>query len=249
MSADSIPKQATPGTWAEFRDDLRASLRAWRVAPLLPLISIVLFAPSNLPEPWTALGVPFLLFALGWFGTERIWYLRIYRNEPISGGELLRFTRAFFGRFFRLALLAAIVWSPFVFWAFGAAVGDPDRAEGGLSGPAEWVVPAVLTMVVDFVLTFVTPALAFSTRQVGEALRLGVRMLRDHWPRTAWYALVPPLALVLLARVFDPSPTVAGRLAISAATTLLYVWFKGATAAFYLRRVEVGRDGAAFVGP
>lgn len=245
MSADSIPEQSTPGTWAEFRGDLRASLRAWRVAPLLPVISPALLATSALPESWWA--IPAVLFVLGWFGTERIWYLRIYGNERIEVGELLRLTRAFFGRFLRLALLVAIVWVPVIFWGFGVTLTDPNGTEGSLSGRAELAF-AVVSMVTDFVLTFVTPALAFSTKRVRAAFRLGIHMLRDHWPRTAWYALVPPLTIFLLGRVFTPS-TVAGQMATVAGITLLVVWFKGATAAFYLRRVEVGRDGAAFVDP
>src|SRR3712207_9312976 len=95
----------TAATWAEFKADLRSSLKAWRVAPLLPLISVPLFSTSYIPEQSWWLGLPVLLLMIGWVGSERIWYLRIYRGEAISPGELWRMTRAFFGRFAILGLL------------------------------------------------------------------------------------------------------------------------------------------------
>ncbi len=239
---------AAPATWDEFKSDLRASLRAWRVSPLLPLTSVALFLTSYVPEPWWWLAFPALLFTVGWVGSERIWYLRIFRNEPITAKELWRMTWAFFWRFVRLGLLAAIVWSPVLVLGFRNIANDPDNTEKAFSTPAVWVASALLTLVIDFALTFVTPALAYSTRNVREALRLGFRMLRDHWPRTAWYALVPPLAVVMMLRITEPtSLSVWGRVGVSAGSTLLNLWFKGATAAFYLRRVEVGSEGAAFI--
>ncbi len=49
-----------------------------------------------------------------------------------------------------------------------------------------------------------------------------------------------PLAMV------SPLPSATVGLAASAGAGLLNLWFKGAAAAFYLRRVEVGNEGAAF---
>lgn len=239
---------AIPATWAEFKNDLSASFKSWRVAPLLPLTSVSLLLTSYIPNPWWWLGLPAFLFSVGWVGSERIWYLRIYRNEGIAPRELWRMTWAFFWRFVRLGLLTAIVWSPVLFLAFRNIANDPENAETAFSTPTVWIPFAILTVVTDFALTFVTPALAFSTRRVPEAVRLGFRMLRDHWPRTAWYALVPPLAVVIMFRVAEPTAlSLWGRVAVSAGSTLLNLWFKGATAAFYLRRVEVGSQGAAFV--
>ena len=206
---------ATSPTWTEFKADLRASLRAWRVAPLLPLTSVALFLTSYLPDPWWWLGLPAFLFAMGWLGSERIWYLRIYRNEAISPRDLWHMTWAFFWRFVRLGLIAAILWSPVLILGFRNIANDPDNAEKAFSTPAVWVASALLTVVLDFALTFVTPALAFSTRRVNEAVRHGLRMLRDHWPQMAWYALVPPLAVVLMLRVTEPSSlSLEGRIAV-----------------------------------
>ena len=238
---------AAPATWDEFKGDLRASLRAWMVAPLLPLTSVALFLPSYIPDPWWWIALPTLLFAMGWFGTERVWYLRIYRGQPVSPKELWRLTCAFFWRFVRLGFLTAIIWSPVPILAFQNMGNDPDRAKEAFSTPVVWITSAILTIVIDFALTFVTPALAFSTKRIGEALRLGIDMLRNHWPQTAWYALVPPLAVVLMVRVTAPSSlSLIGRIAVSVGSTLLNLWFKGATASFFLRRVQVGSQGAAF---
>ncbi len=240
---------AARATWDEFKGDLRASLRAWTVAPLLPLTSAALFLPSYIPDPWWWIALPAFFFAMGWFGTERVWYLRIYRGEPISPKELWRLTWAFFWRFVRLGLLTAIVWSPVAILAFSNIANDPGRADEAFSTPLVWVTAAILTVAIDFALTFVTPALAFSTKRVSQALQLGIGMLRDHWPRTAWYALVPPLAVVLMFRVTEPSSlSLAGRMVVSAGSALLNLWFKGATTGFYLRRVRVGSEGAAFGG-
>jgi hypothetical protein len=241
---------AIPATWGEFRKDLSASFKAWRAAPLLPLISVSLLLTTHIPNPWWWVPLPALLFSVGWVGSERIWYLRIYRNERITPRELWRMTWAFFWRFVRLGLLAMIVWSPVLFLAIRHIVNEPENAEKTFSTPTLWIASAILTVVIDFALTFVTPALAFSTRSVREAVRLGFRMLRDYWPRTAWYALVPPLAVLIMFRVAEPSAlSLSARVAVSAGSTLLNLWFKGATAAFYLRRVEVESQGAAFVQP
>ncbi|MDQ4125144.1 MAG: hypothetical protein M3134_06040 [Actinomycetota bacterium] len=237
-----------PATWAEFKGDLRASLRAWRVAPLLPLTSVALTSMTYIPEHWWWVGLPALLFAFGWPGTERIWYLRIFRDEAISFRELWRMTWAFVARFVRLGLIAAVAWSPVLVVAVRSFADDPENADFALETPGLWVGTIAATVVIDFALTFVTPALAFTTRSVRDALRIGFRMLRDHWPRTAWYAAIPPLAVVLMLRVTESSAFgLPGALALTAAGTLLNVWFKGATAAFYLRRVQVGSEGAAFL--
>ena len=235
------------GSWAEFKGDLRASVRAWRVAPLLPVISVGLLSMHLLPNALSWLSLPALLFHIGWVGTERMWYLRIYRGQPISAGELLRFTRGFFWRFLRLGLLACVVSLPIPWLAFMVVffmeIGD--RSQEVISLQPIFVSMTIMGFLIGIALTFVTPALAFSTNRVREALGLGLRMLREHWPLSAGYALMPPLALVLMPRVPGPlSPTLITQTSVMVAAILLNLWFKGATAAFYLRRVEVGINGA-----
>ncbi|MFN2543530.1 MAG: hypothetical protein ABR600_03015, partial [Actinomycetota bacterium] len=100
-------------------------------------------------------------------------------------------------------------------------------------------------MGVDFLLTFVTPALAFSTYKVTEALRIGIGMIRSKWPRSGWYVVAPPLALFGLARglrsfdfnlLVSITATIVVGLVASAA--------RGATVAFYSRVHDVDDDGA-----
>lgn len=234
-------------TWTEFKADLGASLKAWRVAPLLPLISVGLALTPHIPQPWWWLALPVLLLAIGWLGSERIWYLRIFRDEAISSRELWRMTRAFFGRFVRLGLVAAVAFVPVMVVGLPRLLDEPENTDVLANGPP-FVAMAVAMFVVYFALTFVTPALSFSTRRVRSALRLGFRMLREHWPRTAWYAFVPALVVLVTFRVSgSASFGVPGQIALSAVAALFNVWFKGATVAFYLRRVEVSSEGAAFV--
>jgi hypothetical protein len=249
------------GIWNEFKSDLLTSLKAWTVAPLLPVISILFLFPYFLPVqslavqspdetvnfPWWAycIGLAYVLILAGWFGTERIWYLRIYRGHPISPIELLKFTCAFMGRFVRLALLIGVLAIPLeiIFWIVGWT-NEPGNLE--VSSSMVWTTAAV-SVLIDFTLTFVTPAIVFSTRKAVEALKIGVLMLRTEWPQSAGYALVPSLALFVLVPVTSPDSLNSGvQMLIGVGCVLLNLWFKGATVAFYLRRHEVGDDGAAF---
>jgi hypothetical protein len=233
-----------------FASDLRLALGAWRRFPWLPAVSVGLAAVGQLPEEpafLLALGLTSLLVTVGWVGTERICYLRAFRGKPIQVRELWRLTGAFLGRYLELGMIMAI---PVIVLVIGVAITDALT-----EFPSERLVGAFLVALyiviafVDVALTFVTPALAFSTRRVRHALDIGLRMIRSGWPASAWYVLVPPLAAVLIAQILTRTSDVpVGMLLLTSAfATLLNLWFKGATAAFYLRRHDVGDDGAAFI--
>lgn len=233
-----------------FASDLRLALAAWRRFPWLPAVSIGLAAIGQLPEEpafLLALGLASLLVTVGWVGTERICYLGAFRGKQIRVRELWRLTRAFLGRYLVLGMVMAI---PVFVLVIGVALTDAltewpsERLVGGFL-----VALYVVIAFVDLALTFVTPALAFSTRRVRQALGIGLRMIRSEWPASAWYVLVPPLAAVLIAQILTRTSDVpVGMLLLTSAfATLLNLWFKGATAAFYLRRHDVGDDGAAFI--
>jgi hypothetical protein len=71
--------------------------------------------------------------------------------------------------------------------------------------------------------------------------------LRDEWPKSAGYALVPPLAILISLQTLPESALGKfGNLVLGGFSVLLNLWFKGATAAFYLRHHDVGDTGAAF---
>ncbi len=228
-------------TEPSFGSDLRRAAATWRRLPWLPAVSVGLAAATHLPDEFWVLSLVVIALNVGWLGTERICYLRAFGGKPIGPTELWRLTRAFIMRYAILGVVVALPFIPFVILAFSHILSDGAR-RGFLVGLY------VLSAVVDVVLTFVTPALAFSTRKVRQAFRMGLRMIRSEWPSCAWYVLVPPLAALFVAQTLTRVANVGigGQLLTSALATLLNLWFKGATAAFYLRRHEVGDDGAAF---
>lgn len=225
---------AERGGWAAFRADLAAALAAWRLGPAIPLISVALAVASLIPEPGFWLLMPLGAFGVGWPGTERLFYLRAFRGLPILRPELWRATWSYFGRFFTLGV-AATVWGLGIVFVYATTSNEAIRL-GAV---------AVAVIVLDVFLTFATPALAYSTRRVSIAVRLGHRTLVDHWPASAWYAVVPPLAMLVVLRLLPRTVVgLRGQILLTSAAALLNLWFKGAAAAFYLRHHEVGDDGA-----
>ncbi len=102
----------------------------------------------------------------------------------------------------------------------------------------------VLLVSMDFALTFVTPALAYTTRSAVRALRIGLAMIRQTWPRCAFYVLCPPLAVNILSVVY-PVSIPGARLVLDVVLALAWLLAKGAIAAFYLReRGSFSDDGA-----
>jgi len=229
--------------WATFRADLGTSLAVWSSEPRLPLWTLVLALAIEIP---TAVGrqpgysglvfvaFPFELILVGWVGTQRIWYLRAFRGKTMGPGEASRFTKAFFGPFLVLDLLVGLILMP------------PFVALLAIRPTGTVFYVAVLTVLMDVFLTFVTPALAYSTDSATEALRTGWQLLRRDWPGCAWYALAPPLAVTLVNRTLPRSSlAVVPAAIIGTLAWMLNLWFKGATAAYYLRDHDVGDDGAA----
>jgi hypothetical protein len=232
-----LARQETQGD--SFPRDLSTSVRAWGHHPALPILSILIWAaPAFFPDDPLILVVdlPLLLFSAAWAGTERIWYLRAFRRGSIRPGELWRLTWAFVGRFARLGLLRLVAFLPVLAIAYW-----------NLSLLTFSI--AILAAPIDMALTFVTPALSYTTSSVTTALRAGLHMVRSEWPASALYVLAPPLAILIATRTLPASTVgIPGRIGLAVATTLLYLAFKGATAAFYLRRHQVDENGAAFVG-
>jgi hypothetical protein len=227
-----------------FRDDLRTSAAAWGRFPWLPAASISLTLAgilSNGPA-WPA-GLLSLIFYAGWLGTERISYLRAFRKRPVTRSELWRLTRAFAPRY---AVLSCAIAPLIVPGIIVLAVTRPAHGPADTGGFRLYA--NVVGLLIGIAFTFVTPALAFTTRRVRHASRIGLRMIRTEWPACGAYLLVPPLvsfATVLFVGPWNDADLVSRVLAVTLAP-LLNLWFKGATAAFYLRHWEAGDDGAAF---
>ena len=249
-----------PPAFRTFAQDLRHALKAWKAQPRLPVLALAIeggpyivtaitywligYPACNsmrgdgcgplLPAmPWVTL--IFTIVFLGWYGTERIWYMRAFRGQPLERGEFWPLTSAFRGRFFVLGVLAALAMVPSLFLSLA------------IGGNAGGVVFIAWMFAVDAALTFVTPALAFSTRKAFQAIRIGFRLARQAWPASALYLFIPPLALRIAAASFASQRSeVVFALVADTLAVLLLLWFRGATARFYLRFNETGETGAAF---
>lgn len=230
--------------WETFIRDAGAAFAVWRRFPLLPLITLGLTALSSGFIRWLFfLALVVWILQIGWVGTERIWYLRGYRGMSLAPREALRFTRAFFGRYLGLALATIIPTLVILLPSSILASLITDDPQVGQA--ITW---AVSILLLDVFLTFVTPALAFTTSNVADAFKIGWRMLREGWPGTAWYALFPPMAVLALTYSRQPEDFEYDLLWISASclAALINLLAKGAVAAFYLRQHDTGNDGSAF---
>lgn len=233
-----------------FVADLSSAASALLGQPGVALVSILLWSvpivgaslgqgPKK-PSLWVAIiEVAAVVFWLGWSGAERIFFLRYFEGKPVAVKHLLALVESFIGRFLSLALLCGVV--------LGCVAGLASiLGVGPKSHPVAFrAVTTVLVVAIDFALTFVPSALAFTTRSVTAALRIGFAMIRQSWPRCALYVVCPPLALNMINLVF-PSHLWGVQMAITAGLTVVALCAKGATAAFYLReRPSRGEDGAA----
>ncbi|MEX2254219.1 MAG: hypothetical protein WEC34_02165 [Acidimicrobiia bacterium] len=102
--------------WATFRADLRTAIRAWKVAPALPIVTMMLVAVQRAlgivsrDIDWVFLAIAAISLAtIGFPGAQRVWYLRAFRGDVLDAAEVWPITRAFFGRFFVLGLATLVV--------------------------------------------------------------------------------------------------------------------------------------------
>lgn len=217
-----------------FGPDLVAAVRAWQRHPFLPALSLLVWAaPCLLPSEslWDVVAVALAVLLVGYPGTERIWYQRAFAGQAMSPREIWRSLWRFFWPFLKLTILVG----PLAFM-----VSLPVQLTFPENAGALILVLTVFSLLADVALTFVVPALTFSTRKVREAVRIGLVMIRHQWPGSAWYALAPPLAVLVLVRapiVFGRLGSI-GRFATAVAATLLSLAFKGAIARFFLMRKE-----------
>ena len=122
------------------------------------------------------ISLPAELFLAGFVGTQRIWYLRAFRGDQFDTTEIWPLSWAFFLRYAALAIVTLVHFLPVLVVAHIA------------HGAARILIIAAGAVALDVALTFVTPALAYSTAELGEAWRIGRSMIREGWPVTAWCA-------------------------------------------------------------
>jgi len=191
--------------------------------------------------PWFALltfiSLPFAFFWTGWLGTQRVWYLRLFRGERLAAPEAWRLSWSYLGRY---AVLGLIVGAPIFALILAVTVSEAQTAAAsGTAAPSRlpsWTIGVFLAywLALDVLLTFVTPALAYTTRRVRDAIAIGWSMLRSTWPRCAVYVLLPPLTLIAFA-TYNPSAVSPSALfVISVMSSLISLLTKGAIASFYI---------------
>jgi len=189
-----------------------------------------------------------MFFLAGWYGVERVFFQRHLQGRPVPLPHLLRLVKPFLGRFLMLGFWFGITFLA-VFFSLARVMGI-DFNDSGAPMPLSLQVGTLAVVIaMDFALTFVTPALAFTTRSAWRALGIGLAMIRQTWPRSALYVLCPPLALSVMNYIF-PSGGVVFHFILTAVLTLVGLVAKGAIAVFYLReRGSYSEDGAAYRVP
>src|SRR5438034_1753681 len=251
MGGPSLP-QSTPSR-VGFVADVASAAKALLSQPSVPLVSLAVWLlpsviiASTVPGhrsvgPVLAIMLATTVFQLGWYGAERVFFQRRFHGEPVAVRHLLGLVGPFIGRFFAVGLPFGIVLSGFFFAAFSV-----HRPGGGPMPGWFHVGAALLLLAMDFALTFVTPALAYTTRSASRAMGIGFAMIRQTWPRSALYVLCPPLALNLL-HLLHPVSNSAVQWAINPLLLFVSLLATGAIAAFYLReRGSYSEDGAAYI--
>src|SRR2546425_9641376 len=256
---EPFPPESSPSR-VGFGADIASAAQALISQPSVPLVSLALVLfPGDTSRSGdhsavaslviTAATFAVMLFYVGWLGAERVFFQRHLEGKPVSLPQLLRLVKAFVGRFFKLGVLFVIVLIAFFFaLASGLGIDIAHLPDTGAQFPLSFQVSfAALAIAIDFALTFVTPALAYTTRSVIRAWDIGLSMIRQTWPRSALYVLCPPLALNLLNLIYPVSSPTVG-LAISCVLVVLSLLAKGTIAAFYLReRGTYSDDGAAYI--
>jgi hypothetical protein len=217
---------------------------------MLPLLTVLLLLPGDVLGlvPRSEIGlvgaVELLsllaaIFSIGFLGTQRIWFQRVFDGRVLTPMEAWTLTWGFFGRYMRLGLVVGIpAFAGFAWLAVYLANGAPRTETGQVILPAWWI-PfwLIYGFVLDVLLTFVTPALAYTTKRVRKGLNIGISLIARTWPQSAAYVLVPPLTLLALTALNPRGlPALVSDL-LAIVSILVGLLVKGSIAAFYLRQV------------
>jgi len=225
--------RTVPGS-RSFGEDVVASLAAWKRVPFLPITS-ALFAVITISNASLVFGrqadliaLPVGFMAFGWMGTQLVWYRQAFDLERVAPASFIPLTWSFLARFvwfYGILLflpLLAVVWVTLARKTFGS------QPNGYTIGLLAYVVVA------QMITAFVPQALAFSTRRVSQALRIGLALLTRAWPGNAMYVVAPALVAGVYGSAYWLLPA-QGRPIYPIASELLSLLFAGAIARFYLR--------------
>jgi hypothetical protein len=240
-----VTETAEPG----FVDDVRRAVSVCRASPALPALTTlfaVAVAYSISSAPGHTVGALIGIVFLGWVGSERLWFLRAYNGRALSARTALRASMDYWPRLVCLTLLLGVITLPPtipVIVVFYQSVESGGRVAHAHLPTWALAYSVAMSLLIDFALTFVTPALIYTDLHARRALGIGLRLLRQTWPHAAPYVLLPPLAVVILSRLTGERLGWVGALLL-VLTHLLNLIAKGATASFYLRHASAaGPDG------
>jgi len=229
----------TQGAWRRFCADTAASARVWRAQPALPLLTLVVWLPiSGLwGSPYYGLRLPFGAFALGFLGMQREWYATAFSGARPSPRRIWTRTWRYFLRILPVAIAAVAGWMILGLVIFPLVV------RGAYNLDSIWlrieITAAIWSFVLDFVLTFVMPALVLTTANPFKAFAIGMRYLRRAWSAVKWHALVPPMAIIVLGQIIGGRDKgVLFGVAVTLLGAMASLLFKGAQLRAYLAHAD-----------
>jgi hypothetical protein len=198
------------------------------------------------PYLWTRL--PFAAFALGFLGMQREWYATAFVGGRPSPRRIWTRSWRYFIRFLPIAVASIAAWVLLLGLVVLPLVLRSATDFGSIRLRVEITV-TIWSFVVDFVLTFVMPALVFTTANPFKAFAIGMRYLRRAWRAVRWHALVPPMAIIVVGQMIRGGHTgIAYGVTITLLGAMLNLLFKGAQLRAYLAHASelgVTVDGQA----
>ena len=95
---------------AEFWTDLASAARAVVSQPSVPLVSVavmlfpgvLVLTPLHHSVALSVIDFASAIFLLGWYGAERVFFLRHLEGKPVTLRHLLELVKPFMGRFIML---------------------------------------------------------------------------------------------------------------------------------------------------
>jgi hypothetical protein len=247
---DEEAPERTPtdvGAFALFAHDVRRSLRIWQRDPRLPIAALGLalfegiFGAIGTASGDTGIGLIGGLLGfvfLGFYGTQRVWYVAADHGERLAWREIRELTGRLWKRYFGLGVYIAVVAVAIAAVPFAVVA-----LTLGVTSLAATLLWALVFLVVDASITFATATLPFAEYTAGQAVRHSLAVVREQWPACAYYVLLPPLAIQMILRVVPQDElNVFALLGLQMVTATIALVCRGATMLFYADRYLAPRQ-------
>jgi hypothetical protein len=208
--------------------------------PWLPILTAVVWLPLSAVRAvqYRWLLLPVYAFALGFLGMQREWYATAFAGARPSARRIWSRSWRYFVRFLPVAIVAVVGFSLLIGWVVLPLVLRSASDFHTVRLRIE-ITLAVWSFLLDFVLTFVMPALVVTTANPFKAFRIGMRYLRHAWSAIKRHALVPPMAIIVIGQIIGGQQTAAVYgIAITLLGAMLNLLFKGAQLRAYLAHAD-----------